>query len=284
MGIGKWGAMSAPDILPFGYGEHTSGGFGRLIIQDSPDLPTTRSPYRGPGNVSPMNQGDFNLPAWAPPIQESAGGVIPFSTISAGVNNQSPQQPGTPYAKHYYMAGPGYNGAGQYGIFDFSTSARAARQEKRQSRRSTRKKTRAYPKSRDVLPPNTTGGYRYRQFSDGSIFVMPGSPALVGQTLTATGDVRRWNAITNEIGPFPARAGAGTGIANVLTSLTAFTQAVTPLVGAGAAGAADEGPPLPGGGGGAPPPMTKAAGIPTWMWAVGGVALLGGIVLFAKQR
>ena len=74
-----WNTLGAPDVLPFGYGGTTGGGYGSLRMQDAPDYVTNRAPFRGPGGTSPMDRGGPNMPAYAPPIQETAGGVIPAS-------------------------------------------------------------------------------------------------------------------------------------------------------------------------------------------------------------
>ncbi len=58
---------------------------------------------------------------------------------------------------------------------------------------------RGTPAYRDA---NGTGGYKYRQFSDGTIEVRPGSPALVGKRLSPNPNDPVWAAITAEIGPY----------------------------------------------------------------------------------
>ena len=62
----------------------------------------------------------------------------------------------------------------------------------------------AYGGSRDV---SGAGGYKYRQYDDGRIKILSG-PSGVGSTLSSGS---AWNAITNEIGPYPASSSSSGG-------------------------------------------------------------------------
>ena len=74
-----------------------------------------------------------------------------------------------------------------------------------------------------------SGGYVYRQFSDGSIQVLKG-PALVGKKISSSSDPTRWTAITNEIGKWGGigsgkiRSGAAKGVASVIDAWAAGRQ------------------------------------------------------------
>jgi hypothetical protein len=68
-----------------------------------------------------------------------------------------------------------------------------------------------------------TGGYIYKQYSDGSIAVQAG-PALVGTTITQSSDSRRWNAITREIGTWSDYvSGRVTNVAQAVTQAAQST-------------------------------------------------------------
>lgn len=83
-------------------------------------------------------------------------------------------------------------------------------------------------KYRDVMG---RGGYTYRQFEDGSIFVLQG-PALTGTTLTRTSDPRRWQAITNEIGWFQRQPGTFIQVLpDVLKAVTTVSTATAQAIG-----------------------------------------------------
>jgi len=286
------GHSGPPDVLPFGYGAHTGGQYGRLAIQDAPDYLTNRPPFRGPGGTTPLNRGGPNLPSHAPPIQESAGGVMPATTAWPGVSNGAPQTPGTPYAQQYQWAGFGYNdarGLGSHptysGFFD-RFKVDPAKQAVRQAARSGRQDARAAAAAqaathRDVGPPITTGGYYYRQYANGEVDILPGSPTGVGLRLTPTGkNATNWSHVTNEIGPFQAATGAGFDLNSALTALTQITSNVAPLIGGGGAQAPAYDPSMDM----APTAPAPSSGIPMVAWVVGGVALLGGVVYFATKR
>lgn len=74
-----------------------------------------------------------------------------------------------------------------------------------------------------------SGGYVYRQFSNGNLQVMKG-PALVGTKITSSGDPLRWKAITNEIGKWGSlgsgkiRSGAAQGAASLIDAWAAGKQ------------------------------------------------------------
>lgn len=277
MSIDFAGAQGPPDVLPFGYGENTGGQYGRLRVADAPDYVTNRPPFRGPGGTTPLNRGGPNLPAYAPPIQEAAGGVIPATTAWPGTTNQAPVQPSTPYAQHYQWAGFGYNDARGMGAphptyggaFDF-LKADPGRKQARQQRRAIRQSLAQY---RDE--PGKNGHYLYRQYADGRIQILSG-PWGEGKMLTSTGQhAAKWRAITAEIGPFALASGAVTGLTSALTALTALSTAAAPLIGQQAPAMPEETY--------VPEAAPATGGIPTVAWVVGGVALLGGIVMLARR-
>jgi hypothetical protein len=70
-----------------------------------------------------------------------------------------------------------------------------------------------------------TGGYKYEQYSDGSIKIIAG-PALVGTTITESSDARRWNAITREIGTWDDYISGR--VTNVAAAVTQAAQAFQP--------------------------------------------------------
>jgi hypothetical protein len=70
-----------------------------------------------------------------------------------------------------------------------------------------------------------TGGYKYEQFSDGSIKIIAG-PALVGTTITASSDARRWKAITREIGTWDDYTSGR--VTDVAAAVTQAAQAFQP--------------------------------------------------------
>lgn len=264
-----WNTLGAPDVLPFGYGGTTGGGYGSLRMQDAPDYVTNRAPFRGPGGTSPMDRGGPNMPAYAPPIQETAGGVIPATTAWPGVTNANAQQPNTPYAVQYQWAGFGYNDArpqsGMSGFLDRfkrTDEEKAAAQEKRANRKAT--------KYRDVQGKM---GYVYRQYANEDIEILAG-PWGAGKVITATGPhAKYWQAAVADIGTYRMSAGASNALAQAANALTQLAQQV-PLLTAG----------------GAQPTMEQSAPyvdpnksqIP-WGVVLGGVALTAGIVLLARR-
>ena len=79
------------DALPAGYGEHTSGPYGRLtpamgrlVVEDSPNWPSMRAPYRSSGGTHSLWQGGPNLPAFAAPLKGQPSIVMP-----AGISPQA---------------------------------------------------------------------------------------------------------------------------------------------------------------------------------------------------
>jgi hypothetical protein len=166
--------------------------------------------------------------------------------------------------------------SGFFDRFKVDPAKKAARQAARSDRQA------AAATYRDVGPPVTTGGYYYRQYTNGAIDILPGSPMGVGRRLTSTGNnAKSWSLVTNEIGPFQAAVGAGFDLNNALTALTQITSTVAPLVGGGAqATAYDPGMDM------APmaPEPAPSADIPMFAWLLGGVVVLGGVVYFATKR
>lgn len=121
------------------------------------------------------------------------------------------------------------------------------------------------------------GGYVYRQYQDGSITILSG-PALVGTTMTATSDPRRWQAITQEIGTFVRAPSAFTqNLPEILRAVTSVAQtASTALVPAAAAAEIDDfEEPIPEA---APNPLMSAL---PW---IGGGLLLAAVVGVALSR
>jgi hypothetical protein len=290
---GSHGSMGPPDVLPYGYGDFSGGEYGRLAVEPAANYITNYAPFRGPGGTTPFQRGDPNLPAHAPPIQETAGGVIPFSTLDAGVTNTSPQQPGAPYAVQYQMAGPSYNGlptaiGGLRDGLGYTPTAPAwggplanwrAKQAAKQAVASQAPSS-VVATFRDVNPPGDP--FYYRQYADGSIEVLAPSPSLVGEVLTPTNQwSANWRAVTNMIGPFPALSAGGAAGGNPLASqalslLSSFAQNLPGT--AQAAPAAPANPNFDPNAYGPPAPPPTAPGIPTWALVAGGVAVLGGAV------
>lgn len=262
----SWNAVGPPDILPFGYGENTGGAYGRLRIQDAPDYLTNKPPFRGPGGTSPINRGGPNLPAFAPPLQATAGGVIPATTAWPGVTNQSAQQPGTPYAVQYNWAGTGYGEGGQYGLFDRFKRTDEEKAEA-QAAREAKKAARELARYRDVAGAN---GYRYRQYANGDIEILAG-PWGVGKLLTATNNPTKWRSVTAEIGPYKMAAGASEGLSTALLALAQMGQQVAPMLAPGSLEEEEEERPM------------LRAGIPTWGFVLGGVGILAAILTMGRR-
>lgn len=102
------------------------------------------------------------------------------------------------------------------------TSIRASTTSDQSSDGSAGKAFSIFSTSREV---QGTGGYKYKQYKDGSIKIIAG-PALVGTTITESSDARRWNAITREIGTWEDyKAGR---VTNVAAAVTQAAQAFQP--------------------------------------------------------
>lgn len=145
-----------------------------------------------------------------------------------------------------------------------------------------------YGASRDV---SGAGGYKYRQYDDGRIKILSGASG-VGSTLSSGS---AWNAITAEIGPYPASGSASgedkkvtaqdilTGIGSGIRESGIFqpsNSSVAPNflsnIFGGSPAAASPGTPAP-----------VAQPNNTWKWVVGGVAvvaLLGGVTYAATRK
>lgn len=172
---GILGAFGPPDVLPMGYGEYTSGEFGRLMEMD-PSLDTsvtTQWPYRTYDNSHGLKRGDPNFPAYAATVPSLDTGVAPLHAVSMSESPLASLENG-----------------------DLGRLSREERKARRQQWLSRGLDT----GSRDVAGAN---GYQYRQYSNGDIEVLEGSPAMVGTRLTSTGpQAQMWEAVTAEIGAY----------------------------------------------------------------------------------
>jgi len=261
---GPWGAYGPPNVLPFSYGENTSGAYGRLQVIPGEDHRRTWD------NTHGMNRRDPNLPSHAAPIDPAAGGVRPFSTIDPGVafSQTAVQELQTPYAQQYEMAGDSELGK-LTDLFKIDPEKKAARQAQRATRQASR--------SRVI---SGSGGYKYRQYANGDIVVLPGSPSLVGRRITSTNNYKKWQAITAEIGDFSL---ASSSLVTLNTALQALTQVGTAFATGRQGGVAEEEFPMD-------EDMSMPAatgittGIPGWLPLAAGGLLVGGLVIAALRR
>lgn len=228
--IEKHGDLSFDGPLPPGYGTYHQQPYSGLTIAPVEPYPTNFWPYQTGMSPSPagMHHNIYrmspNLPAAAAPLPPEGGGVIPGTSYGPEVapipDNYAP---GTPFARKYSLAG----------LLDFlkpDADRQAARRASRADRRSMR--------YRDA--PGS-GGYRYRLYADGSIQILPGSPAMVGKRFTRAEDTRRWDSITAEVGTY-----AQARTAAALTALQAASQIASQFTVAPAAAAPPAAPePLP---------------------------------------
>lgn len=257
--------------------------------------------FDGPEGTSPMSRGGPNVGAFAaaPGVpRDYTGAAYPMAAPGTYV----PRDGMPPFAGY---AGLDLSGLDQalagYGNDESWRDRQRAKSEQRKAARAERKAEAAlinYEKPergqyRDVTGKD--GQYKYRQFQDGIIRIMEGSPARQG-LLLAEGDAstaKAWRAITNEIGTWDQYVSGrrDSRIKAAGSILETAGKAVSTIAGGQkkkkrrkkkgrrAAGAA------------APAPMDdfteepEESGLPSWVLPVGiGVAVLGVIFLATQGK
>lgn len=255
--------------------------------------------FDGPSGTSPMSRGGPNVGAFAaaPAVpRDYTGGSYPLAAPGTYV----PRDGLPPFAGYAGLDLSGLDEAlGAYGNEESWRDRRKAKAESRRAAREERKLEKLEeglinyesPKRGQYRDVTGQGGYKYRQFQDGIIRIMEGSPDRQGQLLSSSdaSTQKAWTAVTNEIGTWDQYAAQrrDSRLEAAGSILESAGRAVSTVAGGKkkkgrrkkgrrAGAAVDSGLP-------AEYPETEESGLPSWVLPVGiGVAVLAVIAVVAS--